>query len=99
MSLIKIWKEKGKIMEGILNYVFKHQDVEIIANERQKECDACEYHDIKGKTCMIPGTGPCCELCGCVIKIKIRSLSSCCPDSRWEAMMTEEEEDLLNEQL
>lgn len=102
MSLIKIWKNKGKILEGIKNSIFKKEHIEEIAAERLALCKACPHIDLEGDKCEVPGTQPCCSLCGCCLSIKIRSLSSHCPlnfSRRWEAILSEEEEDQLNEQL
>ena len=43
----------------------------------------------------MPGTQPCCGECGCSLALKIRSLSSGCPISKWDAMLTDEEENKL----
>lgn len=94
--LIKIWKNKGAILEGINNRIFKKEHVEEIAKERMDKCDTCEF---KGDQCLIPGTGPCCNLCGCSLSLKIRSLSSFCDNGVWDAVLTQKEEDLLNETL
>ena len=102
MSLISIWKNKGKILEGIKNSIFKKKHVEEIAAERLELCKACPHIDTKGTTCDVPGTAPCCGLCGCTLYLKTRSLSSDCPlefNKRWEAVLTEEEEDKLNDYL
>jgi len=54
---------------------------------------------------MVPGTTPCCDErmggCGCSLGFKTRSLSSACPLSppKWEAIITEAEEDKLNQTL
>jgi hypothetical protein len=50
----------------------------------------------------VPGTKPCCKLCGCSLALKTRSLSSACADEdnkRWDAILTEEEDDQLNNQI
>ncbi|NCD07170.1 MAG: hypothetical protein EOL97_13730 [Spirochaetia bacterium] len=79
-----------------MNKLFTKDHVEEIANKRYEICKQCKHH---GKECIVPGTGPCCALCGCCLELKTRSLSSDCPEGKWEAVLTEEEEDLLNEQL
>ena len=99
MNIITIWKEKGKIMEGILNYIFTREDVEDVARERMTICTECEHLDKIGKSCEVRGTKPCCALCGCSLRFKIRSLSSDCPAGKWESLMTQQEEDMLNENL
>lgn len=98
-TIIQIWKNKGKILEGITNRVFKKEHVEQIAAQRAEICNTCTHIDREGSKCAIPGTQPCCGLCGCSLGLKTRSLSSFCDDGRWEAVLTQEEEDKLKEQL
>ena len=103
MSLIKIWKSRGQILEGIANSVFKKEHVEEIAHQRMLTCKKCNLFDESGKGCMVPGTQPCCDErfggCGCSLSLKTRSLSSECPLKKWESILTEEEEDKLNQNL
>mgnify|MGYP006907024239 CR=1 FL=1 len=40
MSIIKLWKNKGKIAEGIKNRIFKQEHIEEIYAERKKESSA-----------------------------------------------------------
>jgi len=102
-NIIKIWKSKGQILEGITNSIFKREDVEEIAQHRMQICEACELLDVQGEGCTLPGTQPCCNEnkggCGCSLSLKTRALSSDCPLGKWEAELTEEEEDKLNEKL
>ena len=102
-SIIQIWKNKGQILEGIKNNIFKREDVEHIANARMEICSNCSLFDKSGEGCMVPGTYPCCDQnkggCGCSLTFKTRSLSSECPLGKWEAEMTQEEEDQLNQKL
>jgi hypothetical protein len=102
-NIIKIWKNKGAILEGITNSIFKKEDVEEIAQHRICICKACDLYDIDGEGCIVPGTAPCCNEkkggCGCSLSLKTRALSSDCPLGKWEAELTEEEEDKLNEKL
>lgn len=105
-NLIQIWKNKGQILEGIANSVFKREDVEEIAHHRLDVCRKCPLYDTKGTGCMVPGTEPCCDAtkggCGCSLKFKTRSLSSFCPHPegpKWQAEMSQEEEDKLNQKL
>lgn len=102
MSIIKIWKNKGKILEGLKNSVFKQEHIEEIANERMTLCRACPHIDMKGDKCELPGTAPCCGLCGCCLSIKTRSLSSDCAlstNKKWKAILNQDEEDLLEANL
>ena len=89
-------------MEGIKNNLFKDAGVEAIANERNAICMACPHIDLKGGSCLVPGTQPCCGKCGCSLKIKQRSLSSPCGDEeapRWLALLSEEEEQAFREKI
>jgi hypothetical protein len=48
---------------------------------------------------MIPGTAPCCGLCGCKLGYKTRSMSSSCDINKWKAVMKPEQEDKLYNKL
>ena len=98
-SIIKIWKNKGKILEGIKNSLFTSKHVEEIALEREVICNACPHIDRVGKSCVLPGSQPCCGLCGCSLHLKHRSLSSFCDEGRWNAELSQEEDDALTEQI
>jgi len=99
LNPIKIWKEKGKILEGIKNNIFKKDHIEDIAKERMAICKICPYIDHVGKSCAVPGTQPCCGDCGCKLSWKTRSLSSSCPKNYWKALLTEDEEDKLEDEI
>jgi hypothetical protein len=88
-----IWNNKAQILEGVKNYVFTQESIEIISKQRMNICLMCEYLDVKGKECAVEGTQPCCADCGCSLKFKTRSLSSECPQNKWAALVTPEEED------
>jgi hypothetical protein len=92
-TLKKIWKDRNKILEGITNAIIRDEFVEDVAKHRMEVCDACEF---KGDKCLVPGTSPCCNDCGCSLTFKTRSLSSECPQDKWKALLSEEEEDKLD---
>jgi hypothetical protein len=98
-NLIKIWKSRNQIAEGVKNNIFKTKHVEDIAFFRNEICKQCEFIDTKGSKCAVPGTQPCCGECGCSLKLKTRSLSSDCPRGFWKAELTEQEEAIVNQQL
>jgi hypothetical protein len=102
-NIIRIWKTKGQILEGVTNSIFKREDVEDIAAQRLHTCHMCLLYTEKDEGCMVSGTGPCCNQklggCGCSLKFKTRSLSSECPKGYWKAEISQEEEDLLNQKL
>ena len=93
---VTAWKNRKKILEDIKNSIFRNSYSENVAKARKAICEACPHIDREGTTCMVPGNQPCCKLCGCSLFLKHRSLSSACDDKRWEAVMTQEEEDKLN---
>jgi hypothetical protein len=98
LSLKEIWNHRMQILEGVKNTIFKKDHIEFIATERMKICQACPLIDLKGDKCLVPGTAPCCGECGCKLAFKTRSMSSECPHpegSRWESIITEEEEEKL----
>lgn len=96
---IELWKMKGKILEGIKNNIFKKEHVEEIAASRIAICNYCPYIDKQGSKCAMPGTQPCCGECGCKLSWKTRSLSSDCPKGYWKAILTEDEEEKLDNHL
>jgi hypothetical protein len=71
------------------------------AEYRMEICKKCQLYDIQGSGCMVPGTQPCCNEkaggCGCSLAFKTRSLSSDCPLNKWKAILSEDEENKLNE--
>jgi len=94
MLIIKLWKNKWKILEGLWNRTFRKMHVEKVFQQRLKICAVCPHLDSQGAECYIPGTAPCCGKCGCELATKLRSLSSGCGDEenpRWDAV--EEDED------
>ena len=102
-NIIKIWKSTGAILEGVKNSIFKREDVEEIARYRMLICKFCEVYTEEDEGCMVPGTSPCCNQlkggCGCSLQFKTRSLSSCCPLGKWDAEVSQEEEDVINQKL
>ncbi len=98
-SVIKIWKNKGQILEGIKNNIFKSEHIEEIATERYAICQGCNLLDLEGKECLVPNTQPCCGSCGCSMKLKLRALSADCPEGKWDAVLSHEEYYLLQKKL
>ena len=98
--LIEAFGNMPAIYEGIKNRIFKKEDVEQIAAIRWSICQKCDHLDTTGKKCTLPGTQPCCSLCGCAMANKTRSLISSCPDGKWAKFLnTEEEAKILRENL
>jgi hypothetical protein len=95
MSLITLWKEKGKILEGVKNSIFKQEHIEEISKARMAICNECPFIDHEGTKCYMAGTQPCCGECGCKLSYKTRSLSSSCPKENWLAITSETEEEAI----
>jgi hypothetical protein len=97
-NIIKIWKNKGHIYEGIRNSIFKKEDVEDIANERLLICrsNLCGFYDPLGtsEAAVVKGAESCGN-CGCKLSYKTRALSSECPIGLWSSVLTETEESHL----
>lgn len=92
----KIWTNKWEILEGYFNYHFRKKAYKRIAKRRYDICKQCPLFDVKGEKCEVPGTQPCCGSCGCSLDYKVYCLSCECPEGYWHAVMTQEEEDALN---
>ena len=99
-ALKQIFNNRKEILEGIKNRLFKQEHIEIIAKERWEDsCVKCDSLNRDGSKCTVAGTQPCCAECGCSLGFKIRSLSSECPLGKWDAVLTEEEEEELNKNI
>lgn len=102
VSLIELWKKRGKIFEGISNSIFKREDVESVAEGRLEICrsNKCGYYDPEGKSeaAVMKGVESC-GSCGCKLNWKSRALSDECPEGYWERVLTETEEAVLKEKL
>lgn len=94
-SLKEIWKNRKQIVEGITNSVVKNEFVEHVSKLRMEICNECPDKDIEGKECVLPGTQPCCSICGCSLTFKTRALSTSCPAKKWGSIVSEKKEDEL----
>lgn len=104
--LLKVWKNKWKILEGIRYTWFPNKYVEVIAAKRLEICktNVCGHYNAAGDKaiCYVKGKG-CCDLCGCNDNYKTHSLSSACSLKDhgryplWDAELTEEEEKKFRE--
>ena len=94
-NILHVWNNRNSILEGIKNNLFKKEHIELVAQDRMKKCSSCPHLNNTGEKCLVPGTQPCCGLCGCKLSWKLRSLSEECPDpenKRWEKFLDEHEE-------
>lgn len=107
-NLLKIWKSKGQILEGIVNSVFKQEHIEEIAEERMGICasNICGLYDENGESerAVVKGD-PACAGCGCKLEFKTRSMASYCylkdmgEHPLWEAILSPAEAEILQERL
>ena len=98
-GLHEVWEARKRIFDGIKNSIFKKDDVEKIALSRLAICEKCDTIDRIGKKCILPESQPCCGDCGCKLAWKVRCLAEECPLNKWEAILSEEEEEDVNKQL
>lgn len=101
INLKVLWKNKWKIITGVLNTWFPTKYVEKIAQERLRICksNVCGYYEPvgAGEKCVMSGKG-CCGGCGCNDVYKTHSLSSHCylkdigKTPLWDAVMSQSEE-------
>lgn len=101
--ITEIFKNRKLIWEGLKNNIFKTEHVEEIYEQRFEICRVCENLDTTGEGCHVQGTQPCCNKntggCGCSLALKLRSLSSDCPLGKWKAVVTEQEEEMIRQQI
>tara|TARA_R100000734_G_C3309140_1_gene99797 strand:- start:157 stop:459 length:303 start_codon:yes stop_codon:yes gene_type:complete len=95
-KLKQIWRERKKIFEGIKNSLIYDKFIEKVAKQRNYICDSCAF---KGNKCAVPKSGPCCNVCGCSLQFKTRALSTECPKGKWGSVLSEEQEDKLDQKF
>ncbi len=87
-------------MEGLKNNLFKQEHVEEVYEERLEICKKCPFYDPEGKSkgAVVKGS-PSCSSCGCPMATKLRALSTNCPEGLWSAVMDEDLEDKVKDQI
>ena len=76
--------------------------IELASKSRTDICLGCEHHSEnarrnKGYKTVRPDHH--CVECGCVLSAKTRCLSCACPLKKWEAIMTDVEEEQVKKQI
>lgn len=78
------------ILDGFTNYAFPNKRVEEIAQRRASICAECPYAKYSGAIETVTSgetnkqiKGMYCDVCGCGLSAKIRSVSSWCPKNKW----------------
>jgi len=87
-----------EIYEGWRNHLVppEHlkQKINEVSKERLEICRACAFHSSNFHTPFRPDEH--CTDCGCPLRAKTKCLSCGCDQHQWEAVITEEEEESLN---
>ncbi len=101
-----------EIFEGWKNDILPSERIKElikqVSEERMAICKTCIAYDETGQGCSIPLSQPCCNKhvkvnnisgCGCPLQKKTKCLSCKCPASKWIALSTEEQDELINNKL
>ena len=106
--MIRVWKNKGQILEGIVNSVFSNQDIQDVGDQRITICrsNICGLYDKDGSSekAVLKGEESCAG-CGCALKFKTVCLSCSChlqdvqQHPLWIAEVSHAEEEVLRERL
>ena len=94
-------KNRNLIYKKLENLEFTLTNLRRIVNTQEPietyKVTSCDFFDTKGAHCAVPGSQPCCADCGCILNLKVRSLSAHCPKNKWAAFMSKDmEEELKN---
>jgi hypothetical protein len=70
--------------------------IKYVATERMNICSPCE-HNSKNKEEFSLRPDEHCTLCGCTLSALTKCLSCCCEMDKWTAIVTEEQEAIIND--
>lgn len=83
-------KNFKSIVNGYANYAFPTPTIKELADERSKICSECTHLEPNAilKAILPDNTekeiqGCKCNLCGCPLSAKVRSVFESCPDGKW----------------
>ena len=86
-----------QIYEGWRNKLFPPEElkeiIETVANYRLAICEECGEHSKFHKSIRLDAH---CTICECTLSAKTRCLSCECPLNKWDAVMTEQQEDEIS---
>lgn len=81
------------IYQGWKNDLFPSEDIkeyiEKLSQERLQICAACPYNTTQGKVVRFLST---CRSCGCILSAKAKCVDEACPQGKWFAVGTEEQD-------
>jgi hypothetical protein len=70
--------------------------IEVTASDRIDICLQCEKHSKNSKSLRLDAH---CIECGCTLSAKTKCLSCSCPLLKWNAIVTEKEEEFITQKL
>lgn len=90
------------ILEGAWNSIFVKESIEETHRERIDICRECPYNSTKmkeqsGYKTFRPDFH--CTICGCNLDMKTRAMSEKCPQDKWLAVISDEEEKIMIDKL
>ena len=87
-----------QIFEGWRNHLLPRKDLILMIEEVSKEridiCNNCEHVSTKHET-LRPDLH--CTDCGCTLAAKTKCLSCKCPKDKWTAVISEEQQNIIND--
>jgi hypothetical protein len=86
-----------QIFEGWRNHLLPRKELELVIEQASKErmeiCNNCEHVSTKHKT-VRPDVH--CTDCGCTLSAKTKCLSCNCPKNKWAAVISEEQQNIID---
>lgn len=73
------------------------QQIEKVGKDRMDICNGCFYHSANRPNYKSLRPDAHCTDCGCTLAAKTKCLSCSCPRGHWDAVVTKEEEDKMDE--
>ena len=88
-----------KVYEGWRNHLFPpallKEAIIKISTKRRNICSSCEFNSVNRSPSLRMDEH--CSVCGCTLVALTKCLSCYCEKHKWEAVLTMEEEDIINE--
>jgi hypothetical protein len=92
-----------EIYEGWKNHLLPRKELKSeirkIASDRIGICEDCSYHSKNRLNYKSLRVDAHCTDCGCTLSAKTKCLSCSCPRNKWEAVVTREEENIIDKDV
>jgi hypothetical protein len=89
-----------EIYEGWKNHLLPKKElkneISKVANERIAICESCFYHSKNRSNYKSLRKDDHCTDCGCTLAAKTKCMSCSCPRDKWKAVITKEEENIID---